>query len=111
MLLKYLRQICKVDSDRSPHWHKCNATFLRDSKASYEKNLFSQFTEKYPDDNSIFNLYLCQFYDTGGVLQKSATLANDINKLVCGHPLHLDLHCLQSSLSLYDVAWVNFCFI
>ena len=24
--------------------------------------------------------------------------------------LNLDLHCLQSSLSKYDVAWVNFLF-
>ena len=63
--------------------------------------------EKYSDDNSVINLYLCKFYDTGGMLQKSATLAKDINRLVhvCGHPLHLDLHCLQSSLSQYDVAW------
>ena len=44
------------------------------------------------------------------MLQKSATLAKDINRLVCGHPLHLDLHCLQYCLSKYDVAWVNFCF-
>ena len=64
--------------------------------------------EKYSDDHSVFNLYLCKFYDTGGMLQKSATLAKDINRLVCGHPLHLDLHCLQSSLSQYDVAWVIF---
>ena len=105
-----MRQKCKENLDRSPHQHKRNATFLRDSKASYEKNLFAKFIEKYSDDNSVFNLYLCQFYDTGGMLQKSATLANDINRFVCGHPLYLDLHCLQFSLSQYDVAWVNFCF-
>ena len=69
------------------------------------KNLFAKFIQKYSDDNSAFNMYLCQFYDTGGILQKSATLANDINKLVCRHPLHLDLHCLQSSRSLGE-----FCF-
>ena len=63
---------------------------LRDSKASYEKNLFAKIIEKHLDDNSVFNQYLCQFYDTE---------ANDINRLVCGHPLHLDLHYLQSSLS------------
>ena len=105
-----MRQNYKEDSDRSPHHHKHNATFLQDSKASYKKNLFAKFIEKYSDDNSVFNLYLCQFYDTGGMLQKSATLDKDINRLVCGHPLHLDLHCLQSNLSQYDVAWVNFCF-
>ena len=80
--------------------HTPCVTFLRDSKASYKKNLFAKFIQKYSDDNSVFNLYLCQFYDTGGILQKSATLANDINRLVCRHPLHLDLHCLQSSRSL-----------
>ena len=64
-----------------------------------EKNLFAKFIEKYSDDNSVFNLYLCQFYDTE---------ANDMNRLVCGHPLHLDLHCLQSSLSQYGVARVIF---
>ena len=69
------------------------------------KNLFAKFIQKYSDDNSVFNMYLCQFYDTGGILQKSATLANDINRLVCRHPLHLDLHCLQSSRSLGE-----FCF-
>ena len=99
-----MRRKCKENSDRSPHQHQRNATFLRDSKASYEKNLFAKFIEKYSEDNSVFNLYLCQFYDTGGMLQKSATLANDINRLVCGHPLYLDLHCLQFSLSQYDVA-------
>ena len=67
--------------------------------------------EKYSDDNSVFNLYLCKFYDTGGMLQKSATLAKDINRLVCEHPLHLDLHCLQSSLSQYDVAWAIFFYL
>ena len=74
------------------------------------KNLFAKFTEKYSDDNSVFNLYLCQFYNMGGMLQKSATLANDINRLVCGHPLQLDLSSLQSSLSQYDVVWVIFFF-
>ena len=69
----------------------------------YETNLFAKFIEKYSDDNSIFKLYLCQFYDTGRMLPKSVTLAKDITRLVCGHPLHLDLHCLQSSLSQYDV--------
>ena len=64
--------------------------------------------EKYSDDNSVFNLYLCKFYDTGGMLQKSATLAKDINRFVFGRPLLLDLHCLQSSLLQYDVAWVKF---
>ena len=93
----------------SPHRHKRNAPFLRDSKASYEKNLFAKFKIKYLDDNSVFSLYLCQFYDTGAMLQKSVTLTNDINRLVCGHLLHLDLHCLQTCLSQYDVAWVNFC--
>ena len=56
------------------------------------KNLFAKFIQKYSDDNPVFNMYLCQFYDTGGILQKSATLANDINRLVCRHPLHLDQH-------------------
>ena len=60
-----------------------------------KKNLFAKFIEKYSDDNSVFNLYLCQLYGTE---------ANDINGLVCGHPLHIDLHCLQSSLSQYGVA-------
>ena len=102
-----MRQKCKEDSDRSPHRHIRNATFLRDSKASYEKTLFAKFMGKYSDDSSIFNLYLCQFY-MGGMFQKSVTIANDINGLVCGHRLHLGLHCLQSSLSQYDVVWVNF---
>ena len=44
------------------------------------------------------------------MFQKSMTIANDINRLSCGHRLYLDLHCLQSSLSQYDVAWVNFFF-
>ena len=105
-----MRQKCKEDSDRSPHRHIRSATFLRDSKASYEKNLFAKFIEKYSDDSSVFNLYLCQFYDMGGMFQKSVTIANDINRLVCGHRLHLDLQSLQSSLSQYDVAWVIFFF-
>ena len=46
-----------------------------------------------------------------GMFQKSVTIANDINRLLCGQRLDLDLHCLQSSLSQYDVAWVNFFFI
>ena len=78
------------------------------AKFPMKKKLFAKFIEKYSDDNFVFNPYLCQFYDMGGMLQKSATLANDINWLVCRHPLHLDLQFLKSSLSQYDVAWVIF---
>ena len=80
------------------------------AKLPMKKNLFAKFIAKYSDDSSVCNLYLCQFYDMGGMFQKSVTIANDINRLVCGHRLHLDLHCLQSSLSQYDVAWVIFFF-
>ena len=66
------------------------------------KNLFAKFIEKYSDDNSVFNLLWHG---------RDASEANDTNRLVCGHLLHLYLHCLQSSLSQYDVALVNFCFL
>ena len=72
--------------------------------------MFANFIGRYSGDNFVLTCMKCQFYDTGGKLQLSVTHAKETNRFLRGRFPHPDLHCLQSSLSQYDAAWVKFIF-